>query len=189
MNSDTKFATSTTTTEERLEQIHRRIDRLQAFAQMDDAARSRFEGHLEALRREEASAAAALRSAPESSEQQLGQLRTRLAVAEHALIADVADEWPAFTVAVEDELRSWDVYLERLQATAAEEATTGREQAEGAIADLRAQRLAVAASLAQAEEQVENAWREQRDRLGAARDELGKKADELSANGKERSTR
>ena len=69
MNNGTKFATSTTTTdEERLEQIHRRIDRLHAFAQLDDAASSRFEGHVEALRQEEASAAVALGSAPESSE-------------------------------------------------------------------------------------------------------------------------
>ena len=108
-------------------------------------------------------------------------MSTRLAVAENSLLADVSDEWPTFTATVEDELRSWDTYLERLQATAVAKAGTGRGRAETAMADVRTQRIAVYDRLAQARDDVNGAWHEQRNRVNAARDELERKADELSA--------
>ena len=114
-------------------------------------------------------------------EQRLGQLRTRLAVAENSLAADVSDDWTTFAAAVEDELRTWDTYLERLQATAVAKAGNAREQAEAAIADVRTRRIAVYDRLAQAREDVDGAWHQQRNHVGAARDELEQKADELSA--------
>jgi hypothetical protein len=173
---------SRTTIEDSIEDARRRIDRLHAFAHSAAAAEStRIRRHLDALRREEASVLAAACEAPEEIEEKLGQLRTRLAVAENALVADVSDDWTTFAAAVEDELRSWDIYLERVQTTAAAKAGDPRERAEAAIADVRTERIAVHDRLAQAREDVDGAWREQRNRVSAARDELERKADELPA--------
>jgi len=173
---------SRTTSEDQLAQIRGRIGLLQALAQVDAAAgRSRIQRHLDALHHEEASVAAAVRSAPDEVEEKLGQLKTRLAVAESSLLADVSDEWTTFAAAVEDELRSWDTYLERLQATTAANARDRRERVEAAIAEIRARRIAVDDALAQAQEHVNGAWHEQRNRVSAARDELEQKADELSS--------
>jgi predicted nucleic acid-binding Zn-ribbon protein len=172
---------STTTINDPIEDARRRIDRLHAFAHSGAAAdSSRIWRHLDALRREEASLLAAAREAPSEIEEKLGQLRTRLAVAENALVADISDEWTTFAAAVEDELRSWGVYLERVQATAAK-AGNARARAEAAIADVRTERIAVHDRLAQAREDVNGAWHEQRDHVSAARDELERKADELPA--------
>jgi hypothetical protein len=173
---------STTTIEDPIKHARRRIDRLQAFAQIGAAAdSSRIRRHLDALHREEAFVLAAARTAPDDVEEKLGQLRTRLAVAENSLVADESDEWTTFAASVEDELRSWDVYLERLQATAAAKAGNARERAEAAIADVRTRRIAVYDALVQAREHVNGAWQEQRDQVSAARDDLERKADELSA--------
>ena len=66
---------SRTTSEDQLAQIRSRIGRLQALAQVDAAAgRSRIQRHLDALHHEEASVAAAVRSAPDEVEEKLGQL-------------------------------------------------------------------------------------------------------------------
>jgi hypothetical protein len=173
---------STTTLEDQLADVRRRIDRLHALAQVDAAAeRSRIQRHLDALHQEEASVRAAARRGPDEAEEKLGQLRTRLAVAENSLAADVSDEWTTFAAAVEDELRSWDTYLERLQATTVAKAGSARERAEAAMADVRTQRIAVYDRLAQAREDVNGAWHEQRNHVSSARDELEQKADELSA--------
>jgi hypothetical protein len=173
---------STITIEDQLAQVGRRIARLQALAQTGLVAETaRIQRHLDALHKEEASALAAVRRAPDEVEEKLGQLRTRLAVAEKSLVADISDEWTTFAAAVEDELRSWDTYLERLQATAVAKAGDARERAEAAIADVRTQRIAVYDRLAQAREDVNGAWHEQRNEVTSARDELEQKADELSA--------
>jgi hypothetical protein len=172
---------STTTIRDPIEDARRRIDRLQALAQSDAGGdSSRIRRHLDALHREEASVLAAAREAPEEIEEKLGQLTTRLAVAEHALFADISDKWTTFAAAVEDELRSWGIYLERVQATAAK-AGNARERAEAAIADVRTERIAVHDRLVQAGEDVNGAWHEQRNQVSMARDELERKADELLA--------
>jgi hypothetical protein len=81
---------STTTTEDRLAEVRRRIARLQALAQTGPSLEiARIERHLDALRKEEAAVLAALRGARAEAEEKLGQLKTRLAVAENSLVADV----------------------------------------------------------------------------------------------------
>jgi chromosome segregation ATPase len=170
---------STTTIEDPMKHARRRIDRLQAFAQSGATAdSSRIRRHLDALHQQEASVLAA--AAPDEVEEKLGQLRTRLAVAENSLLADVSDEWTTFAHAVEDELRSWDTHLERLQATVAAKEER-RERVEAAIAEVRTRRIAVDDALAQAREHVNSVWHEQRSHVSSARDELGRKADELAA--------
>jgi hypothetical protein len=173
---------TTTTIEDQLAEARRRIARLQVLAQSSLVAdRARIQRHLDALHQEEAAVLAAVGEGPDEVEEKLGQLWTRLAVAENSLAADVSDDWTAFAAAVEDELRTWDTYLERLQATAVASAGNGREHAEAAIADVRTRRIAVYDRLARARDDVNGAWNEQRNRVSAARDELEQKADELSA--------
>jgi hypothetical protein len=173
---------STTTNDDQLAEIRRRIDRLQAFAQAGPAENSpRIRRHLDALRREEAAIVAAAPEAPDQVDEKVGQLKTRLAVAENSVVADISDDWTTFARAVEDELRSWDTYLERLQATAATKDGNARERAEAAIADVRTRRIAVDDRLAQARNNVNGAWHEERSHVSAARDELERKADELPA--------
>jgi hypothetical protein len=174
---------STTTLGDQLAEVRRRIDRLQALARVDAAAEGpRIQRRVYALHQEEASVWAAARQGPDEAEEKLRQLRTRLAVAENSLAADLSDEWTTFATAVEDELRSWDTYLERLQATIAAKAWKTRKRAEAAIADFRTRRIAVDDALARAREQVNGAWYVQRNHVTAARDDLERKADELSAN-------
>jgi hypothetical protein len=173
---------STTTIEDQLAEVRRRIARLQVLAQTGLVAeRARIQRHLDRLHQDEASVPAAVRGAADEVERKLGQLRTRLAVAENSLAADISEDWTTFAAAVEDELRSWDNYLERMQATAVAKAGNERERAEAAIADVRTQRIAVYDRLAQARENVNGAWHEQRNQVSSARDELEQKADELSA--------
>ena len=112
---------STTTIEDQLAEVRRQIAGLEALGQTFPE-RARIQRHLDALHHEEAAVLAAAREAPDEVEEKLGQLRTRLAVAQNSVFADVSDEWATFAAAVEDELRSWGTYLERLQATAAAKA-------------------------------------------------------------------
>jgi chromosome segregation ATPase len=171
---------STTTIDDQLAEARRRIARLQALAQTGLAERARIQRHLDALHQEEASVLFAERRAPDEVEERLGQLRTRLAVAENSVAADVSDEWTTFAISVGDELRSWDTYLERLQATAVAKAGNARERAEAAIADVRARRITVYDRLAQAHGAAGDG-EDSRERVTAARDALEQKAADLSA--------
>jgi predicted nucleic acid-binding Zn-ribbon protein len=170
-----------TTIEDQIAEVRDRIDRLEARAKAraDGGALPRLRRHLDALHQEEASVRAAAAHAPDEVEERLGQLKTRLDVAEHSLTADVADDWAAFAAAVEEELRSWDAYLERLQTSVASEAWKAREQAEAAIGDVRSRRIAVEERLAQACDGAGDGGQEQRKRVTAARDELAQKAHQL----------
>lgn len=151
---------STTTIEEQLADVRRRIEQAQAEGGMP-----RLQRHLDLV---------------EDVEQKLAQLKTRLDVAERSLAADASGDWATYAAAVEAELESWDTYLERLQATVATRAWHAREQAETAVSEVRTRRLAVDERLAQAP--VHNGgWREQEERVSEARDALEQKADELSA--------
>jgi hypothetical protein len=173
---------SATTIEDQLTVVRGRIGLLHALAESGLVAdRARTKRHLDALRREEASVQAAARRGSDEAEEKLGQLRTRLAVAENSLAAETSDEWTAFAAAVEDELRSWDTFLERLQATSAAKECETRERAEAAIAEVRTRRIAVYEALEQARKRVNGTWHEQRNHVGAARADLERKADELSA--------
>ena len=172
---------SATTIEDQFAEVRRRVARLQALAQTGLVAETaRIKRHLDAIGKEEASVLAAVPRGSDEVEEKLGQLRTRLAVAENSLVADVSDTWTTFAAAVEDELRSWDIYLERLQATAVAKAGDGRLEAEASIAAVRTQRIAVYERLAQAHKDVNGAWQEQRINVSSARDDLEQKADELS---------
>jgi hypothetical protein len=142
---------STPTIEEQLAGVRQRIEQLHASGAMP-----RLQRHLELV---------------DDVEQRLGELKTRLDVAERSLAADASDDWPTFADAVEAELESWDTYLERLQTTVATRAWHARERAEAAIGDVRSRRLAVHERLADGV----------RERVTEARDELAEKADALSA--------
>ncbi|MGZ4289339.1 MAG: hypothetical protein ACXVQZ_01805 [Gaiellaceae bacterium] len=152
---------SAMTIEEQLAQIRRRIEQLHAAGGVP-----RLQRHLDLV---------------VDVEQKLGQLKTRLDVAERSLAADASADWPTFAAAVEAELESWDTYLERLQTTVATRAWHAREQAEEAIGDVRSHRIAVDERLAQERDAAGNGWQEQKERISEARDELEQKADELSA--------
>jgi hypothetical protein len=103
-----------TTIDDPLAGLRRRIGWLQAFAEMDSPVdRLRIQRHLDALHDEDASLLAA---APDEFEAKLAQLKARVAVAENAVSADLADDWETFAAAVERELRSWHTYLQLLQA-------------------------------------------------------------------------
>jgi chromosome segregation ATPase len=166
---------STTTIDDQLTELRRRTDRLEALAG-ELADNTRIQRHVHAVRRQEAAMLTAVRDNPDAVDEKLGQLKTRLAVAERSLVADVSDDWATFAEAVEDELRSWDTYLERLQATAATRAWKSRERAEAAIGDLRNRRLSVDERL----DAARAARQEQRKQIETARDELERKADELT---------
>ena len=169
---------STITIDEQLDEIHRRIDRLQALAQPGAPP---IRPHLDALHQDEAAVRAAVSQAPDEVEEKLGRLRARLAVAEHSLAADLSDDWGTFAAAVEAELRVWDAYLELLQTSVAAKAWKAREQAEAAIGDVRGRRIAVGERLAQTRNPAGATSQEARKHITAARDELEQKAAELSA--------
>lgn len=169
----------TTTIEDEHAELRRRVDRLQALAGTV-AENARIQRHVDTLRRQETAVLAAAHEAPDEVDEKLGRLKTRLAVAEQSLTADISDDWASFAVAVEEELRSWDIYLERLQATAATREWKVRDRAESAISHARSRRIVVDQRLAQARAAQREARQEQRERVGAARDELEQKADELS---------
>jgi len=172
----------TTTIEDQLAVAQDRIRLLNTLAQASLVAdRARINRHLDALSREATSVRAALNRGVDEAEAKLGQLWTRLAVAENSLAAELSEDWPSFADAVEDELRSWDTFLERLQTTTAEKKGETREQVEAAIADVRTRRIAVYDALVQTRERVNGAWHEQRRYVSSAREDLERKADGLSA--------
>lgn len=148
------------TIEEQLAAVRRRIEQLHASGGVP-----RLQRHLDLL---------------DDVEQTLAQLKARLDVAERSLAADVSGDWATFAAAVAAELESWDIYLERLQATVATRAWHAREQAEEAIGDVRSRRIAVDERLAQVRDAGGDDWREKRERIGVARDELEQKAHELT---------
>jgi hypothetical protein len=160
-----------TTIDDQLAGLRRRIGWLQAIAEIDaPVGRSRIHRHLDALRDEEASLLAA---APDEFEAKLAQLKARVAVAENAVFADLADDWETFAAAVEREARSWDTYLEQLQAGVFPRSWKAREQAEEQVADVRMR-------LVHAHASAGDGWQEQRELLAAARDQLEVSAAELS---------
>jgi hypothetical protein len=173
----------TTMVDERLAEIGQDIDELEARARVGGAEqRQRMRRHAVALRHEQANALAAARRAPAKVDDRVARLRSRLQVAGRSLDADVAEDRSTFTAAVEAELHSWDVFAERLQATAASRTGTVREQAEAAMKALRRQRLAVTERLDALRAARWETWREQRTRVTAARAELERMADDLSAS-------
>jgi hypothetical protein len=176
-----RLALHVTKIDDQLAEIRHRIDRIQAGVQTGaNGALPRIQRHLDAVHEAEASVRAATRQAPDEVEEKLGELKARLDVAEHSLAADLSDDWATFAAAVEEELRSWDTYLERLQTSAATKAWKTRQESEAAIRDVRSRRIAVEQRLAQACDGSGDAGDKQRERVTAARDELAQTADQLS---------
>lgn len=172
----------TTTFEERLAQMDRQIDELEAKARSTGGeAKGRIQRELGALRQQEASARAAAEQPTDGFDEKFEQFQARLRVAQTAVAADLTENREKFADAVDDELHKWDAYFERLQAQTALRAASTREKAEGAISELRHRRNVVAERLADVRAASGEAWDEQKKRLGAARDDLERKADELSA--------
>ena len=99
-----------------------------------------------------------------------------------SLDADLAEDRPHFTAAVEAELHGWDAFAERLQATAAAKTGSARDRAETGIKELRRRRLAVTERLDDLRDVPGEAWREHQERVTAARDELERMADDVSAS-------
>ncbi len=172
---------STTTIDDQLAEVRRRIERLQAHASAVSSPESaRTQRCLDGLTRLEAAARAAARHDPEERDERLAELNARLDVAEHALAADLAEDRVAFAVAVESELKSWDTYLERLQTNVAAKASKARERSETAIGGVRARRIAVDEHLSQLRAGTGGAWRQETRGVTEARDELERRADALS---------
>jgi hypothetical protein len=180
-----RFATvesSKSTFEERLAEMGRQNDRLEAKARAGGGeAESRVQRQLGALRQQEASARAAAHEGAEAFDEKFEQFEARFRVAQSSLATDLADNQEKFADAVEDELHSWDTYFERLQAQTALRAASAREQSEAAISDLRRRRNTLAERLADGRTASGEAWDEQKKRIAAARDDLERKADEISA--------
>ena len=79
-------------------------------------------------------------------EDRLAEARHRLDEAAERLALlqtkiDAAEESATVASALQAELRSWDAYLERVQASLASDTRDAREHAEAAIGDLRARRI------------------------------------------------
>jgi hypothetical protein len=172
----------TTTVEERLAQMGRQIDELEAKGRSTGGeAKARIQRELGALRRQEGSARAAAEQPIDGFDEKFEQFQARLRVAQSAVAADLTESPDKFADAVDDELHKWDAYFERLQAQTALRAANTRDRAEVAISELRRSRNEVAERLADVRAASGETWDEQKKRLGAARDELERKADELSA--------
>jgi len=173
---------ATKTTEEVLAEIRRRIEELEARA--DSGAREtseRLQARLDSLRREEASAWAAVREKAEAVEEKFRQLEIDIAIAESRLAAEFADDAMSFAEAVEEELDDWDAAIERLQTRAATKAQNAREQAEAEIAELRQARNRAAERLIALRESAHHAWQEQKDRITVALDDLERQVRDASA--------
>jgi hypothetical protein len=152
-----------TTTEEKLAEIGRRIDRLSAGA--GDAAteaRPYIDRHVDTLLQE--------------VDETLGRLGNELDMAEHRLSAELAHDREKFIGAVEAELCDWDAYLQRMRASSSADSLAARRNG-GAVADLQRRRDAVAASLAGVAAATGKSWRDAKRRVDAALDELKRRAD------------
>jgi hypothetical protein len=162
-----------TTTEQRLANISRRIDRLDlgAGAEAGEAA-TRIQRRVTALRRQEACARAAVYEAAASIEQSLRRLDTTVRLAEQWAIGDVAEDRFTFAAAVTAELHDWDVYIERLQLMAGMTGGAAREQAEPLIGELRRRRNAFGEHIRDVRSASGEGWRERRKLVRAVRHEL-----------------
>ena len=170
--------TTTNAIDDQLARLRRRVDRLSDHAH---TRAPRVWRHLDPLREAEGAVLAALREdRADEAREHLAQLMTRLDIAEHALAADLAEDWATFAAAVEAELASWDIYLERLQTAAAEKAWTRRARTEAAISDLRSRRIAAGERLALARRSSGGVSQAARRHITAARNELDRRAAELS---------
>ena len=114
-----------TKTEERIDEMRDRIDRLEARARADGGrAGESMQGRVEALRRQEASARAAVREHSPAAGLKVRLLEARLKTAEHGLAAELAENR-------EDFIESMDAYVDDYWELNHALKETRREQARG----------------------------------------------------------
>jgi hypothetical protein len=173
---------STMTEEQRLAEIRRRIDDLEARARSGTAeAQARLDRTFDALLDDAEAADAAIDERTVVAEQKLFDLEARIESTAKRVSAELASDKESFEEAVEAELDDWDVAIERLQARAAVKAQDARGQAEADVAELRQARNRAAKRLAEARSSTGEAWEEQKKRVTAALDDLEQKAREAAA--------
>jgi hypothetical protein len=174
----------TTRTDDRLDEIRDRIDRLDARGQAADSeARKSMSKQVEALRRQEASVRAAVREAHDAradaaAEEELSLLESRLKSAEHALAAELAEDKKAFIDAMHAHLAESRAFLERLKAKAATKAGRGRGHFEATMSDLDARTHTVEETVHEIHEVSGERLREEKTSATRARAELDHKLDE-----------
>lgn len=181
---------STETTEQRLDEARRRIDELQARGQAVSAdADDSIKGQVDGLRRQEASARAAVREAHDASpaevsqhlevaEDKLQELQARLRAAEHALTADLAENVTTFSDEMDASLDDFEEFFDLLGKSAAAKSGTARDQAEAAIAELKRRRATLLERVVEARQSSGERWHEQKRHVDAARTELERKIDD-----------
>jgi hypothetical protein len=161
------------TTHERLEELGRRIDALATRTQAEtEQTRLGSQDRVAALRKAQAAARATVHDAAASAEEAMLQLDARVTIAERSAATDSAEDLATFVDTATEELRGWDVYLERWQVKVATTAGDDRDQAEEVIRQLRQHRNALGAGVAELTCTSGNAWRKTREQLRSARDEL-----------------
>ncbi len=170
-----------TAIDERLGAMQHRIDRIEEKAKSTaTAAKTRLEQYVATVKEDEASARAEAHRQAGAVDEKLEQLGNDLDIAEHRLAAELADDRKSFADAVQAELHDWDVFLERMQAKAAEKSAPARTEVEKAIADLRRRRTEITESLAGVREVTGEKWSDAKVRVLAALDELKSKADSVT---------
>ena len=172
-----------TATNERLGEVRRRIARLEVQAQRGNAdAKSRMQGYIDTLRREEESARASAHERAAAVDERLEQLDNELELAEQRVAAEFAATEEQFAGAIKAELHRWDAYLARMQARAATKSGAARERAEAAIADLRQLRVSIDKSLSEVGTAAGENWQDAKTRILADLDDLKSKADSTWRN-------
>jgi hypothetical protein len=172
---------ATKTTDDKLAEIRRHIDELEAHAEGSAAeTRARLQDRFDRLREKEAAASAAVRAKAEAVDERFRELEIDIAIAENRLASEMADDATSFARAVEAELHDWDAAIERLQTRAATGAQSDREQAEAEIAALRQARNRAAERLTALRASSDDAWQEHKNRVANGLDELERKVREAA---------
>jgi hypothetical protein len=168
-----------TETDERIDELSDRIDRLDARAKTGGAkAHESMKGQVDALRRQEASARAAADEDGDAAALKLRQLEVRLETAEHGLAAELAEDRRGFTDAMQAYVDAANELPDHLNAYGRALAGDYRDAAEADARDLRRSRDTVAERLAELREAGDDRWGERRKSVAAARAELDRKVDE-----------
>ena len=163
--------------EERLAELRRRVDRLEARTRKGAASASaRLRRQLVRLRHDEASARTSIHRAAGVVEDRLEQLGNEVDIAEHRFAAELANDRNGFVEAVETVLHDWDVALERTQAKAAQKPGPARRRLEDGIAVIRRYRTAVTKQVSGVRTSADDSWHEAKARVLEALDELERQA-------------
>ena len=168
-----------TKTGARIDEMRDRIDQLEARAQADGGrAAESMKGRIDALRRHEASARAAVRDNSPAAGLKVRLLEARLKVAEHGLAAELADNRKEFIEAMDAYVDDYWELNHALKETAASRLGEEREQDEENLRVLRHDRDTVAERLSETRARADDRWHESKRSVGAARGELDRKVDE-----------